>query len=182
MADLDREGNFKARLLSYGLSQSKSSKSQGINCRMVLTAIRNSEGEWEDWEQYGQETYGTFWFQGKGGRPNNGVIENMARIFAPWTGDISEFGNGVIGETDCEVTIKMDGEYGLKVGWINPVGGGSRESSIDEASAKKIAAAHGAAFRAIVGNVRRESPKPQAPPPVAAPIANHSSAGEDVPF
>ena len=164
MAELDRAGNFKARILSYGLSKSKSSASMGINCRMVMTAFKDGD-DWRPWEEYQQEAYGTMWFQGKDGKTNNKVVESMARVFPTWTGDFAEFGNGVIGETDCEVTVEDQGEYGLKVAWINPIGGGgSRESTFCPEDAKLLNSAHGAACRATVGNVRRETPaKPPAP-------------------
>lgn len=184
MPELDRPGDFKARILSYGLTQSKAqgSHAMGINCRMAMTAYRDPEtDEWLPWEEYDQQAYHTFWFRSKIGSTNAGVVEGMCAVFPEWNGDIADFGNGKIGEVDCEVTVAEDPGYGYKVKWVNPPGGSTHEAGdrgLTSDAIREVNAAHGAEFRAIVGNVRRNKPKPNPP----AETADPAEGTDDIPF
>lgn len=181
MPEVDREGNFQAEIIDYGLKDFESG-SVAVSLRVKLTAEWNSETEsWDDWTQYDMEAGGDIYIIKKDGKLNDGQVKNLSQ-YAGWDGSLTSITERTWQPTKCQVSIESDvykNNTRHRIGFINEFGRkpGAKISTVDAVKAKELEARHGAALRAIVGNARRQngsSPpasRPASPPPKAAATA-----------
>lgn len=184
----DREGNFRAVITSYGLKEMESG-AVAVSIKASLTDFWDGT-EWFPWKEYDVEAEGDVWIVKKNGDVNLGQAEALCR-YAGWDGDMESIVQETWQPRPVTVAIQKD-EYKrhvrYKIAFINDYNRTpGAMSNVDREKAKALQAKHGAAFRAIAGNVQRNTAPPPPsgkfptpPPPVKAPANVDASA--DIPW
>lgn len=190
---VDREGQFRADIIAYGLKEMESG-AMSVSIRAKLTQFYDGV-EWLPWEEYGMEAEGDIWIVKKdnGGLNSNGVQSLVNH--AGWDGNMESIVNETWQPSACQVAVKREeykGNVRFKIAFVNDWNRTpGAMSNIDAAKAKELQARFGAQLRAIAGNVKRNgSPpasKPATPPPAraVAPTSVPPSGGDksdDIPF
>jgi hypothetical protein len=188
---IDREGNFRAVIESYGVREMES----GAVCVAIkakLTQIWNGE-VWESWEQYDMVAEGDIWIVKKdnGGLNSNGV-ESLIR-HAGWDGSFESITDESWQPSPCQVQVQRDDYKGAtryRIAFVNDFNRTpGAMSTIDGNKAKELASRFGAQLRAIAGNAKRNvAPlpgKPVPPPPpksIPGPVPVSANDGDPIPF
>ncbi len=173
----DREGNFKAEIVGYGVKEMESG-SVSISLRARLREWF-SNGEWHPWEEFDMEAEGDIWIVKKDGSANEPAVLSLANCCG-WDGDLSSIVNETWQPTRCQVVVKKDeykGNVRFKIAFLNDhdrTPGGMSNLTPDKARA--LTSRFGPQFRAIVG-----TPAPKASPPT--PYTKPADVeGEKIPF
>lgn len=187
MPEVDRAGHFQAEIIDYGLKDAESG-AVAVGLKVKLLAEWNQDAEqWDDWTQYDVDAIGDVYVVKKDGKLNEGQVKSLVQ-FAGWDGSLESIAERSWQPTKCQVQIEADeykGKTRFRVGFINEFGRkpGPSINTVDNVKAKELQARHGAALRALTGNLRRTaapspSSRPSAPPPAAKPAA----VGDGAPF
>lgn len=181
----DREGNFKAHILDYGIRKADSG-AIAVTIKAQLMALWDSEQQdWIPWSEYDQEAWGDIWVVKKDGSLNENAVKSLIN-HAGWDGTLESIANKTWQPADCQVQIqenKYQGETTYRVSFVNDlerIPGGINSLSQQEVGA--LAAQYGAPLRALAGtalNAKKSAPKPGSRP--AAPPKKPAAKPADVP-
>lgn len=171
MADLDRTGDFQARVIDYSIYEAKTG-STGINMKFVVLSQWNPETQqWDDWTQYGEhEVRGTCWVVKADGTLNDANAKRLAEACGPW--DFGLIDSKEWKPTDCSITVEAE-EYNnkttFKAAWINPYDRKpGMTGNVDSGKARDLSSRFGHQLRALFGNTQRNTAVPSSrpkPPP-----------------
>lgn len=200
-AQLDREGIFKVRPVSWRVKTFPSSKSVAIAIEFVVVAQLDEESAadktytWQDWTVYDEiRVWGDYWVVKKDGQPNVGTCEQLAEAMG-WRGSLKAVQAGPPPQCIVQVTVKSEDYQGktyYKAAWMNPedyvpTSGGAPAEEVDA-----LEASFGSLLRAATSG--KASPPKKAQPPTRAvapkPVASQPEAGPgktepnygDIPF
>lgn len=189
---LDREGIFKARPVSWKVEVSKNTKSVAVAIEfVVLEQLQEGTDEqgqksysWESWSDYVEHRiWGRWYVVGKEGRANETACEQLASSMG-WGGSLKSVKATQPPSCVVQVTVKADtyeGKTRFKADWMNPEdyqpgGGGADENEV-------------AALDAQFGSLLRAATSSKLPKPVAMkakpaprPAAKTEPAPDDIPF
>jgi hypothetical protein len=197
--ELDREGDFRIEITSYGLYEADSG-SVAVNLEANVLECWNPETQaWEDWRQYNVATTGSVWIVKKDGKPNEKGVESLIRC-AGWNGRPTSITQENWRPKPCQASCKRDeyqGQVRFKIAFLNPwdrTPGGM--GNVSPEKAKELELKFGSQFKAMHANFQRqeagppEGSQPQSPPPLQgvnphqqANAAAHQKESEDeIPF
>ena len=178
MRDLDREGIFKARPVSWHVKDATSG-AVAVSFEFEIMAQWDSDSGWADWSSYDtHRCVGAWWVVKKNGQLNTGAVEQLRHAIG-WTGDLrSVFGTPP--ETVVQITVKAeeyDGRTRFKAAWMNPEDYEPSPQGASEATVNQLQARYGSLLRAAAtatgGRTAPAPAAPEAPPPLTE---------EDIPF
>lgn len=187
----DREGVFRAEVEAYGLKEMDSG-AVAVSLKVKLlewygVMYQGDEPGWHDWAAYNMGAEGDVWIvtgKDKGNRINQGGVESLIK-HAGWDGDLASIAEESWTPTLFTVTTKPDTDKNghtrpgvFRLAFINAYDWtpGVLKKISPEAAAS-LSARHGAALRAIAGNIKRNGSAP-ADRPVPPPVPS----GADIPF
>lgn len=186
MTQLQSEGDFRARVMKYGLFKAESG-SVAVNINFeILEAYDHEEGKWVDWRGEDVACEGAFWIIKKDGTINETQVESLIENCG-WSGLISDISDGQWHPEDCQITVKEDTYKNVKrykASFINgyestPGGMGN----ISAEKAREIDNAFGSGLRAIAGNVKAKKPPAGGPKsPAKKPAMNGGPGAGDPPW
>lgn len=194
MQPLTQEGIFRGEIIQFGLNE-RDTGSVSLDIKARIDEAWNGE-DWEDWRQYECFVDGYLNVIKKDGTVNKVQYESIASATG-WDGDTVAVANGSWEPQPCQFTVKANvnpnnGQTSYRIEWLNrydrtPGGKGN----VDEGKAKALLAKYGANFRALNGNIARNSregsqpagrpAKPATQPRTQKP-APPKVANEDIPF
>ena len=193
MSRLDREGNFKAIPVSWGLEDNENTESIAVAIQFKITAAHDG-GEWIDWTPYEEQTIvGRFYVVKADGTINQFAVDSLVTALG-WDGrtDNMEAGPPAV---ECQLTTANEewkGKVSLKVKWINHV---NYSPGVGGMAADKVAGVStrfGSLLRAAAAEARKNNPVSestgQAPPKSVAEQdaedapPGHPAAKQDLPF
>jgi hypothetical protein len=189
--EIDREGNFRGRVLSYGIQESSSSKSVAVAMRVAIDEAYNHETDsWDDWRGHNVCAWANSWIVKANGDVNEKAVESLAKATG-WGGTLQEVMDQTWQPDACQFVVRGEeykGNTTYKVAFLNPydapIGGGLNK--IDADKAKALQTQYGSKFKAIAANAKRTAApangKPKAPPPVAAGARSRDVNGDNIPF
>ena len=192
---MDREGEFRGRIVGYGLTKSSKSDSKAkfIDVRCAADEIWNGE-EWVDWREYSMEAWGSLCIVKKDGTLSNFQVEALLK-HAGWDGDFNAIIDGSWQPAPIAFSTKVnryekDGQKleNFQVAFINnyeSTPGGGVQSTVDTNEAKALQAQFGGTMRALAGNAKRNAPKPPgrpATPPAPVSASVTGNADDSIPF
>ncbi len=174
MRPLDREGIFKARLVSWKIRDT-SSGAVAVSCEFHVLSEWDGV-DWADWSEYDEHRcFGDWWVVKKSGQINTGAVEQLTRSLG-WSGDLQS----VLGsppERTVQISVKADeynGQTRFKADWMNPENHEPQQGASQE-KVGQLQARFGSLLRAAAS--ASGVPQPEADP--AAPVAITS---DDIPF
>lgn len=197
MTPVDREGQFRAKIIEYGI-RTVDSGAIAVVLRAHLTEKWEGD-QWIPWAEYQQDASGDVWVVKKNGEVSQDSAENLMRCTG-WDGSFSSISNNTWQPTDCQVQISKDeykGNVRYRINYVNafdrdPAGG---MAPIGDDKVRDLENRFGASLRAIRGNIMRNQPaapaaangRPAAPPapPVAAaphPASAAARSADGIPF
>jgi hypothetical protein len=194
--EIDRGGNFRGRILSYGIQEASQSKAVSVSMRVAIDEAYNEEtGGWDDWRSHNVRAWAASWIIGKSGDVNDKAVESLSKATG-WGGSFLEITEQTWQPDACQFFVKgedYNGKTTYKVAFLNPydapVGGGNL-NKIDADKAKALQTQYGSKFKAIAANAKRNAGpangKPKAPPP--APVGAGAGKktidanGDEIPF
>ena len=190
MSRLDREGNFKAIPISWGLEDNENSQSIAIAIEFRITAMMDG-GQWVDWTVYEEQTIiGRFYIIKRDGGVSQFTIDSLVAALG-WDGrtDNMEAGPPAV---ECQITTATEeykGKTSLKVKWLNHVNYSPGIGGVDATKAAGISTQFGSLLRAAAADARKRNPVIDTPaqgaPPSAPPPAQETppaQTDEDLPF
>lgn len=185
----DREGHFRATIVSYGLKEMESG-AVSVALRARLTEFWDGQ-QWHPWSDYDMESEGDVWIIKKSGDVNLGQAEALMR-FAGWDGNMESIVQETWHPSPVQVAVQKDeykGSVRYKIAFINDYNRTPGAlSNVSKDKARELQAKFGSQFRAIASNVQRNTQapqgRPQAPRPFTPPDSREvvHSSGEDIPF
>lgn len=164
--ECDREGDFRAEILEYGL-QKADSGAVGVRMCFRLTAMWNTESQqWDDWSQWNVVAWGSQWIIKKDQKVNTRTVESLSRNCG-WDGSLGSIVNNTWEPTPCQVSVKAEeyeGNTSHRVAFVNPFDRipGANVGNVDIDGLKALEQQFGSSLRAVVGNVKRNTAPPQA--------------------
>lgn len=190
--ECDREGVFQAEITDYGLKDQESG-AVAIPIRALLTGIWNQEAQaFEPWAEYEMYASGDMYVVKKDGSLNQGQVQSLTRN-AGWDGTFTSIVDHTWQPTPVSVVVKADEYKGVtryRIAFINAYDAVPGQfGSIDPEKAKALQARFGGELRALTGNSKRNTDKPNGKPPT--PPARGANAalqeagakkGDDIPF
>ncbi len=197
--DVDRIGNFRARIIEFGLKKASESESVAVALTVHLTEMWDADTEtWQKWDVYMMTAIGDMWIIKKDGTLNNRACESLVRC-AGWDGTLESIAEKTWEPVDCQVKIGTDtykGTTRFRIDFLNSFD--SIPGKFEELAADKVqnlSQRFGSAIRAIAGTARANStpapngkpakPKKAPAPPAPAPVAEHAGVAPldgDTPF
>jgi hypothetical protein len=199
MVAVDRTGDFRAEIKSYGLQKAESG-AVGVRIQAHLVEMFNEETkDWEDWRDYNVEAWGTSWIIKKDGTVNQNAVDALVK-YAGWDGSLKTIGENGWVPTPCQVSIgseEYNGETQFRVSFINAWDRvpGANIGNVTSDDLKALENRFGSSLRAVVGNIKRNTSPPAPangkggpkPPPAAKQPAMETvppAANEDdeIPF
>jgi len=190
-SDCDRPGRYKARIIGTGILPSQKTNAVSVSLRLHLTEFLDPEEKiWIPWAEYKQSIFSSNFITKKDGSPNEKIIENLCEVLG-WSGKLDDFNNPEIEWPKVSVVIESE-EYGgediLKVKWLNRYASefSGTYSKISPGDLNEIEGRLGATFRAIAGNVARNSgkklPAAEVPQPTQENTSQPAANSEECPF
>lgn len=195
MQAVDREGQFRAKILEYGIRPADSG-AVAVSLHVHLTELWSGD-QWHPWAEYQMEAFGDVWVVKKNGEVSQDAAENLMRCTG-WDGSFASISNKTWKPTDCQVAISKDeykGQVRYRINFVNafdrdPSGG---MSTVPDDKIRELENRFGASLRAIRGNIMRNQPaapangKPTAPPAPPAAAAPHpasaaAQSADGIPF
>jgi hypothetical protein len=166
--EIDRAGNFRGVITECGLYEAKSG-AKAVNITASIRECWNSETkQWEDWEQYEIVAHGAIWIIKTDGTVNTKGVQSAVEC-ANWNGSFEKAAVGVFADVEkpCQFVVNEEGpnefhkETQYKIAFLNdfdrtPGGNGN----VSPERAKELQTQYGAQFRALGGNVQRNTAKP----------------------
>jgi hypothetical protein len=202
MIPCDREGIFRGKIEGYGLRDADKTSSLAVTLQVRLTELWDGD-HWEEWSQYDMEATGDIWIIKKDGTPNENGVRSLVEN-AGWDASIDSVYGQTWQPTPVQVVVKRDdykGEVRFRIEFVNTYDRTpGAVSTVSSDKARELSSQHGAALRAIAGNVKRNGPpgpggpvKPPAPgavaapvrpatPPAAARVGTPTPKAEEIPF
>ena len=117
---LDREGIFKAKVLSWNVYEAKSG-AVAVNCDFAIVAQWNGS-DWDSWADYApHHCYGAFYVVKKDGALNTTTIKQLKESLG-WNGAFKSILD-LPPDVEVQITVKVESYNGAdvyKAGWINP--------------------------------------------------------------
>jgi len=105
MTQLQSEGDFRARVMKYGLFKAESG-SVAVNINFeILEAFDHEEGKWVDWRGEDVACEGAFWIIKKDGTINERQVDSLV-AHTGWNGTMAEITDGKWKPEDCQVLVK----------------------------------------------------------------------------
>lgn len=158
VAELDRDGVFKAMIVEWGVKKSETSLSVAVSCRFEARAKLESDDKgasfWDDWTQYEPMSFvGDYWIIGKDGKINEGAVQQLVRSTG-WDGKLASVLASLPPRPIVQVTVKPDtykDKTRYKAGWMNPedyVGG---SGNVDAKGVAAMDSQFGSLLRAAAG-------------------------------
>lgn len=190
MAAIDRPGTFKARVVDYGMSNSKTGTPQ-FEIEFAITSFYNN-GDWEDWTDYGIQTRGWFYPFTKQGKLNDTTVDQLMDSLG-WDGlSISSLEKGDFAGMTVQINIKEDNYNGntkLKVSWMNPEDYKPGIPKLENAKVGQLSSQFDQMLRARNGKKgaspaapsTKKPPSQKKPKPVAAGVSTEE-ADKNIPF
>lgn len=174
---LNREGQFMAMPMSWGLQDSKQSKSIALAITYKILA-QLADGEWQDWSEFeDHEITGYHYIVKANGETNAATIEQLVKA-GVWDGSLDlRMGPP---EARCQITVageEYNGKTRLKVQWVNHADYVPGPKTVDDMTARDIAARYGAQVRAIAAAARPQAGAKKPAPP--AQPAQSREPGDD---
>lgn len=173
---LDRTGIFKAGILDWRVTKSKSSQAVGIQMEFVIRASLNDANGWDSWAECDEHTvWGTFWVMKADGHVNTKTIEQLVAAFR-WNGNIDRVGVDLPPGDEVQITVKeeeFNGQKQIRASWINP--GDYKPASAEERkarsaeTAKTVGGQFGSLIRAAASAAAAKSAPAQTPARSSAP-------------
>jgi hypothetical protein len=160
MQDVAQEGNFRGRIVKYGIREEKSG-SIGVSVQFLVDDIWDAEAKaWADWREYEVLAEGCLYIIKKDKAVNQGQVDALVK-FAGWDGDLMSIWGQTWVTKPCAFTVECD-EYEnvqrFRVGFLNPYESiPGQFGSITEDRAKALASQYGSQFRALAGNQARNA-------------------------
>ena len=187
---IDRAGNFRGLITACGIQEGKdSSQSVAVGVTVEIHDWWNSEAQsWEDWRTFQFEATGFLYVIKKDGSVNDGVVKALIE-HANWPNDLTAtVGNGWE-PTPCSFSVesntykeKTNFRIGSFMRAYDAVPG-AEIATVSVDRAKQLQSRHGAALRAIGGNVKRNAaPAPANRPAPPPPPVNAEAKEEVIPF
>jgi hypothetical protein len=184
MQPVDREGQFKAKIIEYGI-RSADSGAVAVSLKAHLTELWH-EDHWVPWAEYQQEATGDVWVVKKDGTVSQDSAENLMRCTG-WDGSFTSISGKTWEPTDCQVQISKDeykGQVRYRINYVNPIDRDPTGSMsvVPDDKIRELENRFGAPLRAIRGNVMRNQPAgngksaPPAPPKSATPHPESAAA------
>ncbi len=164
---LDREGIFKARPVSWNVQDAKESQAAAVSLQLEILSEWDGSGQWHDWAQYEPHTcYGSWWVVRRDGRLNAGPVEQLAASLG-WSGDLRDVFGGPPPNVVVQITVKgetYEGRTQYRATWMNPEEYEPRSGASEE-TVNGLQARYGSMLRAAAAAAGQQ------PPPVASPGA-----------
>ncbi len=171
---LDREGIFKARPVSWNVQDAKESKATAVSVQFEILSEWDGAGKWHDWTGYEpRHCYGSWWVVKKDGGINVGAVQQLAASLG-WSADLRDvFGpppNVVVQITVKGETYKEQTQY--RATWMNledyePRSGASQETVNGlQTRYGSLLRAAAAASSGAAPAAREPNPAGNEPPPV----------------
>ena len=183
---VDREGNFRAKIIEYELKEFDSGNvSISVKAQLLEHFF---DRQWVPWEEYDMEAEGAICIVKSNGTEINKLGAESLIQHAGWDGLFDSVANHTWAPTLCAVAIKQEeykGKTSLKINFINSY---SRTpgASIDPNKVKDLTSRFGSQLRALAGNSGRSTVptgKPPPAPPPARPMAPAPSQDpNEIPF
>lgn len=199
----DREGTFRCEVEAYGLKEMDSG-AVAVSLQVKLlewfgAMHQGEEPQWHDWAAYNMGAEGDVWIitgKDKGNKVNQSAAESLMK-HAGWDGDFGSIVADQWQPTRFAITTRADTDKNgnvrpgvFKLAFVNDY---NRTpgllTKISPESASALSNRHGAALRAIAGNIKRNGAPPSSrptPPPVAAgamkPPPPNGQDDESIPF
>lgn len=187
---LDREGIFKARPVSWRVKTFEGKSTVAIAIEFVvlaqLTEAVDEAGQkrhdWQDWSDYLEHrVWGDYWVITKNGAPNEVTVQQLAESLG-WGGSLKAVTAGPPPDRVVQITVKADtynGKTNFKAGWMNPgdytpTPGGAPKEEVDALEAQ-----FGSLLRAAASGAR-QPPKPAQP--MTRKQQETATTPDDVPF
>ncbi len=190
MKNLDREGIFKARPISWSVLDADSG-AVAVSLEFEILAQWDGEGGWIDWAGYEMHRcFGSWWVVKKNGQINTGAAEQLA-VSLGWDGDLRSVFGGPPSRI-VQVSVKAeeyDGRTRYRAGWMNPEDYVPQQAGASEEKVNELQSRYGSLLRAAAtatGNSAPASTSPadasgtQQPPPAGNEPPPVTDA--DVPF
>ena len=174
MRNLDREGLFKAHLLSWKVWDADSG-AVAVSCEFRVGAQWNGADEWTDWSDYDEHRcFGNWWVVKKGGQINTSAVDQLARSLG-WNGDLQ----GVLGpppDRIVQISVKPEeynGQTRFKASWMNPEDYEPQQQGASEEKVGNLQTRFGSLLRAAAA---------VSAAPAASSAAASPTADDDLPF
>lgn len=193
--DVDRIGNFQARILEYALKKASEGEAVAVALKVHLLSMWNPDTEsWDEWDVYMMTAIGDQWIIKKDGTLNNRACESLVRCCG-WDGTLESISEKTWEPIDCQVKIGVDtynGKTRFRIDWINAfdsIPGKFEELPPDKV--QSLSQQFGSQLRALAGSHRANStPTPKSkpekpkrsPPPTKAAEPVGAPPADDVPF
>lgn len=178
--EIDREGTFRGRIVSYGLQEAQSKAlAVQITARIDEQWV---DDHWEDWRQYDVEASGYIWIIKKDGSDNDSQVRALVDC-AGWDGVFSSIVSGAWKPEPCQFVVKEDSykeQIRYRINWLNAYDSSPTGGNVDSNRARELDALYGSRIRAVVGNVKRNALAPSGKPSAPPPPANRGMTREEV--
>lgn len=185
---LEWAGTARGKIIDFGLSEFDSG-AVAVSLKLAVQEYFDTEsGQWVDCEAEGFETAGDIWVVKKDGTVNDKQVQALCECCG-WDGDLTSIVQGTWRPTPCAVVVNREeykGGVRYRISFVNAFD--RVPGQVGNISPEKVQALqdrYGDKFRALAGNVQRNTAvppgkppaprKPAAPPPAAASSSNAPS-------
>lgn len=120
--EMDRDGTFRARPLTWGLIEVDSG-AKAIAIEWLITAALLPSGDWQDWTGFSPGTIakGNHWIVKKDGTPNEETVRQIV-VALGWNGTFDDLMDAPP-PVEAQVQVESDtykGKTRHVVAWVNP--------------------------------------------------------------
>lgn len=186
---LEREGIFKARPVSWEVSQADSGAVAVSFCFEIVAQLDqgNEEHPWIDWSSSApHHCYGAWWVVGKDRKIHQGAVDQL-KLSLGWNGSLLDVSATEVPDKIVQITVKAETykeKTRYKAGWMRPedyvpTGGGASVSEVQQldaqfgsllraaaAAVKAKAAGDGATEQSAEASAHAPPPPEEGPPPL----------------
>lgn len=196
MSELQEAGNFRGRIVEYGLYEAESG-AKAVTLKVAIDEYWDSGSQqWGDWRNEDLTTSGSIWVIKRDGTINSKQASALVE-HAGWDTSFVSIANGTWKPTPVQVSVEPDVykyETRYRINWLNGYDSTPGGGNVSLAQAKELEAQFGSQMRAIGGNVTRNAPpataaplktprgKAVAQPVPARPAETEQSPNDDIPF
>ncbi len=176
--ELKQAGDFRGRVLEYGLHEKEGSESVSLAIRISADEVwmvpeGGEEPMWLDCSGWDSCSVGFLCLVTKAGKLNPHQVDPLMK-YAGWDGDFEALANGTWEPNPIRFSVEYDtfGDKGkFRINWIYPFDSepGGNLGNVDADRAKQLKNKFGAQIRALGGNAARDAaPKPAGKPAAPA--------------
>ena len=182
---LEWAGVARGKIVEFGVQESDSG-AVGISIVAAISEYFDPESQrWVNCESEQYESEGTCWIVKKSGEPNQGQVESLCK-FAGWNGDLLIVADGTWQPTPCSFLINKETYKDLdrhRISFLNDWNHTpGAVGNVTPEKAKALQDRFGAQFRALAGNVARNTAPPAGKPPVPRGTGAKVEKDDGIPF